>query len=68
MGINASSSPASLVQGKKKTHNVVQNGIILAPSFFFSFFLTVDETVPFWIKRCRFGQNDAVLDKTHDFI
>jgi hypothetical protein len=45
-GTNASSAPTSRVQGKKKTYSAVQNGTVLG-----LFFLTVDETAPFWIKR-----------------
>jgi hypothetical protein len=43
---NPSSSPASRVQGKKKTHSAVQNKTILG--FFFN---------EQWIKRRHFGQN-----------
>ena len=44
----SSSSLASCVQGKKKTHYAVWNDTVLVPFFFFSW--TVHETTPFWTK------------------
>jgi hypothetical protein len=46
-GTKASSSPASRVQGKKKTHSAIQNDIVWGFSLLFFFFL----------KRHRFTQN-----------
>jgi hypothetical protein len=46
----SSSSPASHVQGKKKTHSVVQNGTVWVLFFFES----VHETTPFLGKTRRF--------------
>jgi hypothetical protein len=43
----SSSSPASRVQGKKKTHSAVQNDTILG------FFFCNEQ----WMKRRHFGQN-----------
>jgi hypothetical protein len=48
-GAKASASPASRVQGKKKTRSVVQNGTVWV--FFIYLFLKQ------WMKRCRFTQN-----------
>jgi hypothetical protein len=48
-GENSSSSSASRVQGKKKTHSAVQNGIVWGFSLFF-FFLKQ------WMKQRRFTQ------------
>jgi hypothetical protein len=46
-GTKASSSPASRVQGKKKTHSAIQNDTVWGFSLLFFFFL----------KRHRFTQN-----------
>jgi hypothetical protein len=56
----SSSSPASRVQGKKKTHSVVRNNIVSA-SFFF---LTVDEMAPFFLK-CIVSFKWELVPKTH---
>ena len=45
----SSSSPASRVQGKKKTYSAVKTAPFWASVFFF--FATVNETAPFWSKR-----------------
>jgi len=52
---NSSSSPASHVQGKKKTHGAFQNDTVWVSSFLLFFFYNS-------------GWNDAVFDKTHRFI
>jgi hypothetical protein len=50
-GTYAFSFLASRIQGKKKTHSVVQNDTILGFFSFFFLFLTVDETTSFFPKH-----------------